>query len=49
MSPKLFPSILIILDFFAALGYAFALDWYRVGYWVFAAGITFCATFGGVK
>lgn len=45
MVMKIFPSILIVLDLCAAMTYAVGGDYYRVGYWVCAAGITFCATF----
>lgn len=46
MSPKALPTLLIIIDFCAAMGYIPSRDWHRVGYWVAAAGITYCATFG---
>lgn len=46
MLPKFFPTVLIILDLCAAGVYCFGGDWGRTGYWVSAAAITFCATYG---
>jgi hypothetical protein len=45
-SPHLFPAILVALDVVAAGRYAFDGSWARVGYWLCAAGITVCATWG---
>ena len=42
MSPKLFPTILIILDLCAAIGYAG--DWRKVVYWLAAAVLTTVVT-----
>jgi hypothetical protein len=47
MSTKLFPAILIVLDVFAAVGYAsngFS-DWRKVVYWLAAAVLTTVVTF----
>ena len=43
MSPKLFPTLLIILDVGAAIGYWG--DWRKVGYWMAAAPLTYCVTY----
>jgi len=45
MSPKLFPTILIILDLLAAIGYIPAHDWRKVIYWIAAAVLTFVITY----
>ena len=45
MSPKIFPTILILLDIAAAIVYARHKDWWMVGYWVSAAVLTACVTF----
>ncbi len=42
---KLFPTILIILDVFAAVGYVPVGDWRRAVYWLAAAVLTFCVTY----
>ena len=42
---KLFPTILMILDLFAAAGYVFARDWRHVIYWVAAAVLTATVTY----
>ncbi len=42
---KLFPSVLIVLDLCAAVGYAAACDWRRVVYWIAAAVLTASVTF----
>lgn len=44
ISTKTFPAILMILDIFAAAGYAWNKDFMRAGYWLSAAAITFFAT-----
>jgi hypothetical protein len=43
MKEKLFPTLLIILDICAAVGY-FG-DWRKVIYWLAAAVLTFCVTY----
>ena len=45
MSPKFFPTLLIILDLAAAAGYVADGDWRKIGYWVSAAVLTFCVTY----
>jgi len=45
MSPKLSPTILIILSLLAAIGYIPARDWRKVIYWLAAAVLTFVITF----
>ena len=47
LTTKLFPTLLIILDVFAAVGYAYhdLHDWRKIGYWLAAAFLTTCVTF----
>jgi hypothetical protein len=42
---KVFPTILIILDVFAALAYIPAYDWRKVVYWLAAAALTYVVTY----
>lgn len=42
---KVFPTILIILDVFAALAYIPACDWRKVVYWLAAATLTYVVTY----
>lgn len=42
---KLFPTILMVLDLFAAFGYAVARDWRHVIYWLAAAVLTATVTY----
>ncbi len=46
ISTKFFPTLLIILDVFAAAGYAWhdVTDWRHIGYWLAAAFLTACVT-----
>ena len=44
MNPKLLPTILIVIDLAAAIGYT-GTDWRRVIYWIAAATITYVVTF----
>lgn len=41
-----FPSLMILLDIAAASAYLAHKDLWRVGYWIAAAVLTFCMTFG---
>jgi hypothetical protein len=41
---KIFPTILIVLDVFAALAYVPSGNWRMIGYWASAAAITFFVT-----
>ncbi len=41
---QIFPTILIILDLFAAVGYIPSGDYRRVIYWIAAAILTACVT-----
>jgi hypothetical protein len=41
---KLFPTLLVILDICAAIGYIPSGDWRRVIYWLGAATLTMCVT-----
>ena len=45
MSSKIFPTILIILDVCAAIGYIPDGDWRKVCYWISAAVLTFTVTY----
>jgi hypothetical protein len=42
---KLFPTILIILDICASIGYIPSGDWRKVIYWMAAAILTTCVTY----
>ncbi|NLW84464.1 MAG: hypothetical protein GXY41_08720 [Phycisphaerae bacterium] len=42
---KLFPTLLIILDICAAVGYIPVGDWRKVVYWLAAAILTTCVTY----
>jgi len=42
---KLFPTILIVLDLCAAVGYAFKGDVRHIIYWIAAAVLTACVTY----
>ena len=41
---KFFPTILIVLDVFAAIGYVSGGDWRKVIYWLAAAVLTTVVT-----
>ena len=43
----IFPTVLIALDVFAALPYAFRANWRMVIYWLAAATLTACVTYTG--
>ena len=45
MSNKLFPTILIILDICAAIGYIPDGDWRKVVYWIAAGVLTYTVTY----
>ena len=45
MNPKIFPTVLILLDLSEAVAYAFAGDFRRVIYWVAAAVLTATVTY----
>jgi len=45
MNPKIFPTILIILDVCAAIGYVPTGDWRKIIYWLAAAALTYCVTY----
>lgn len=42
--PKLFPTILMILDVCAAMAYIPTGDWRKVVYWLAAGALTFVVT-----
>ena len=41
---KIFPTLLIVLDVFAAVGYVPCGDWRKVVYWLAAATLTYVVT-----
>lgn len=43
MNPKLFPTLLIVLDVCAAIGYLG--DWRKMTYWIAAAVLTTVVTY----
>ena len=45
MNPKIFPSVLIVLDLAAALVYAYHGDFRRLTYWTSAAVLTATVTY----
>lgn len=45
LSPKILPTVLIIIDIAAAIPYACALDWRKTLYWIAAAILTFVVTY----
>lgn len=45
MNPKVFPTVLILLDLGAAVAYAFAGDCRRAIYWIAAAVLTATVTY----
>jgi hypothetical protein len=45
MSPKFFPTCLIILDVCAAAGYISSGDWRKICYWLAAGILTYCVTY----
>ena len=45
MRSKIFPTILIILDICAAIGYIPDGDWRKVVYWFAAAVLSFCVVY----
>jgi hypothetical protein len=44
MNPKLLPTILMIIDFGAAMPYFFSGDWKRGIYWIAAGVLTWSVT-----
>jgi hypothetical protein len=45
MSPKVFPTLLIVLDICAAAGYVPDGDWRKIIYWLAAAVLTAVVTY----
>ena len=43
-NPKFLPTLLIVIDILAAIGY-FPQDWRKVAYWLAAAVLTFVVTY----
>ena len=44
ISPRFFPTILIVLDILAAAGYVPSGDWRKIIYWLAAAALTYVVT-----
>ena len=44
MSPKLLPTVLIVIDVCAAAGYLSSGDWRKVVYWLAAGALTYVVT-----
>ena len=44
LDPRVFPTILLVLDIFASIPYGMTGNWRRCAYWLFAAGLTFVVT-----
>ena len=42
---KIFPTILIVLDVAAAMGYIPTGEWRKIIYWIAAGLLTYCVTF----
>lgn len=45
LNPKFFPTIMIVLSFFAAVVCGINGDWRRMAYWLFATGLTTSVTY----
>ena len=45
MNPKLFPTVLIVLDLAACIVYAVGGDWRKAVYWLAAAVLTITVTY----
>lgn len=45
MSPRFFPTVLIVLDVAAAAVYHASGDWRKCGYWLSAAALTAFVTY----
>ncbi len=44
LDPRVLPTVLIIIDVLAAIGYIPTGDWRRVVYWLAAAALTWTVT-----
>lgn len=44
LDPRILPTVLIIIDVAAAVGYLPTGDWRRVVYWLAAAALTYTVT-----
>jgi len=44
VSPKVLPTVLMAIDFFAAIPYAFTCDWRKAVYWTAAGILTLTVT-----
>jgi hypothetical protein len=40
IDPRVLPTVLIVIDCLAAIGYIPTGEWRKVCYWLFAAGLT---------
>jgi len=45
MNPKILPTVLIIIDVCAAIGYIPVHDWRKIIYWLAAAALTYVVTY----
>ena len=45
MNPKVLPTVLMIIDFGAAMPYFFSGDWKRGVYWIAAGVLTWSVTY----
>jgi hypothetical protein len=46
LNPRLFPTMMVIQDLLAAVAYARHGMWWHTGYWIAAAVLTTCVTYG---
>jgi len=44
LDPRVLPTVLIVIDVLAAIGYIPTGDWRRVVYWLAAAALTYTVT-----
>lgn len=44
LDPRILPTVLIVIDVLAAIGYIPTGDWRRVVYWLAAAALTWTVT-----
>ena len=44
LDPRVLPTVLIVIDVLAAVGYIPTGDWRRVVYWLAAAALTYTVT-----
>jgi len=44
INPKILPTVLVVIDLLAAIGYVPTGEWRRVVYWLAAATLTYVVT-----